>query len=554
MGSLWWRHNTVQRVGVARMALLAGLLSVSVIGCHAAEEPIPTPPGPAPAVEAPAPTLRRLTERQYRNSVWDLLGIELLTGGLEPDTAIDGLLSVGAAQTSLSPLGVEQYEAAAFRLAEQALDAAHRDRIVPCAPSGVVDAACAGQALDALGARAWRRPLSEEELAGLVALSGTAATVMGDFYQGLAYGVAMVLQSPFFLYRVELGEDDPDDPGQRRYTAHELATRLSYFLWDTTPDDALLAAAADGSLLDGGLEAQADRLLDDPRARAGVRSLFNEMLSLYLLDTLSQDPAIFVHMGPDVGASAREETLLGIERLVFDEGGDFRDILTTRETFLDRKLAAIYGVQAPARDGFGLTTLPESGGRRGLLGQVSFLAINAHPVSTSVTRRGRFIRQVLLCEPVDPPAASVNTTIPEPSEEARTMRERIAVHLTDPSCAGCHEQTDPLGLGLENFDGLGSWRTTENGATIDPSGDLDGAAFGDAGGLAGVLHGDARFTRCLSRTVYAYAAGHGVTEGEEALLGWLEDGFVAEDHALKALLRAVALSPGFRTVGALELE
>ena len=527
-----------------------------LIGCHTVE-PLPTPLGPAPAVEAPAPTLRRLTESQYRNSVQDLLGLDLLTGRLEPDTAIDGLLSVGASQTSLSPLGVEQYEDAALRLAEQALDGEHRDRLVPCTPAGVVDAACAGEALGAFGARAWRRPLAEEELAGLVALSGTAASVMGDFYQGLAYGVAMVLQSPFFLYRVELGEDNPDDPGQRRYTAYELATRLSYFLWDTTPDDALLAAAADGSLLDGGLEVQADRLIDDLRARAGVRSLFNEMLSLYLLDTLSQDPAIFVHMGPDVGASAREETLLGIEKLVFDDGddgADFRDILTTQETFLDRKLAAIYGVQAPAREGFGLTTLPEAGGRRGLLGQVSFLAINAHPVSTSVTRRGRFVRQVLLCEPVEPPAASVNTTIPEPSADARTMRERIAVHLTDPSCAGCHEQTDPIGLGLENFDGLGSWRTTENGATIDPHGDLDGAAFDDALGLAGVLHGDARFARCLTRTVYAYAAGHGVTDGEEALLSWLEDSFVAEDHALKALLRAVALSPGFRTVGALEQE
>lgn len=530
------------------------MIALLLLACQEKTTPTPTVLGPAPDVTAPAPTLRRLTVAQYQNSVQDLLGADLvLPNSLEPDTAIDGLFSIGAAQTSLSPFGVEQYESAAFSLAEQALDESHRSARVPCTPVAAVDDDCARLSLSDFATRAWRRPVTDTELNTLVQLSHTAASTLGDFYQGLQYGIAMVLQSPYFIYRIESGEEDPTQPGKRRYSNYEMATRLSYFFWNTTPDAALLTAAANGSLQeDAGLAAEVDRLLADPRAHTGVRSLFTEMLSLYMLDELSKDPAVFVHMSSDVGPSAREETLKGIEKLVFEDNADFRDFLTTRQTFLDKKLAAIYSVPAPTRDGFGQTELPDDGHRRGYLGQVSFLALNAHPVSTSVTRRGKFIREVLLCESIPPPPANANTAIPEVSAEAPTMRDRVAVHMSDPVCASCHRLTDPIGLGLENFDGLGSWRSSENGATIDPSGDLDGENYDNAWELAGLLHGDQRFSACMARTAYAYAAGHGVTEGEEALMTWLNEDFSQEDYALKALLRAIALSPGFRTVGVVE--
>lgn len=235
--------------------------------------------------------------------------------------------------------------------------------------------------------------------------------------------------------------------------------------------------------------------------------------------------------------------------MVFEEDGDWRDVLTTRHTFVDRKLASIYAIPAPAREGFGEAELPADGGRRGLLGQVSFLALQAHPASTSVTRRGIFVREVLLCQDIPPPPANANTSIPEATEAAPTMRDRVAQHLADPTCASCHTVTDPIGLGLENFDGLGSWRDTENGHPIDPSGELDGGAFGGAWDLAKVVRDHPDLGPCLTRTLYQYATAQVAQDGDEALVNWHAEGFAASGHRVRFLLRDLATSPGFRKVG-----
>jgi hypothetical protein len=507
-----------------------------------------------PEVSPAAPVLRRLTQSQYQQVVSDLFShvSELvLPTSLEPDIAVEGLLGLGAASTTISAWGVEQYESAAFLLVGQALSEENRDAFVACTPAATVDADCARSFFTEEGLKIWRRPLSEDELNTVVSISGNAAEILGDFYKGLEYGLVMLLQSPNFLYRVELGEDAGD--GTRRYTAFELATRLSFFLWNTTPDDQLLSAAADGSLLtDAGLETEVRRMLADARAREGVRVFFTDMLTLYLLDELSKDPTIFIHMSPEVGPSAREETLLGLEQLIFERNGDYRELAISQTTFLDRKLSAIYNVQAPAREGFGETTLEKDGGRRGILGQLSFLALASHPVSTSATRRGMFIREILLCQTVQSPPADLNTSIPEASEDAPTLKDRVQTHLTDPTCAACHSFTDPIGLSLENFDGLGSWRSTENGVTIDPSGELDGEAFADAWDLGGALYNHQRFPSCLSKTMYQYAVGHRVSEGEEELSEYLAESFKREGYTVLGLLYSVATSHGFRLVGPVE--
>ncbi|MCK6521639.1 DUF1592 domain-containing protein [Myxococcota bacterium] len=534
------------------MRLLIPLLSLSC----AEPPPTTTPPvvrGDAPAVAAPAPTLRRLTSTQLHNSLRDLFGDELaLPTSLEPDEESAGLRSVGAAVTSISPRGVEQYEAAAFFVADQVMaEGALRDAWVPCEPVATADDACAGLALSGLGERLWRRPLTESELSVLVSLSSEAASTLGDFYAGLSYGLAAMLQSPYFLYRVELGQEDED--GARRFMGYELASRLSFFLWNTAPDAALLEAAAAGELeTEAGRLAQIDRMLADDRARQGVRDLFTEIYHLYELDDLSKDPNIFEHMSAQVGPSAREETLLGVEYLTFEAQADMRDLFTTRRTFLDRTLAAIYGVPAPAREGFAETMLPADGPRRGLLGQVSTLALHAHAVSTSVTRRGLFVREVLLCQEMPQPPADVDTSIPEATEDAPTMRERVERHLTDPACAGCHAMTDPIGLGLEQFDGIGRFRTAENGATIDPSGELDGAAFTDALGLGAALAAHPAATSCLVETVYTYAWGHAPDDAEDPTVDWFLEGFTLTEHRLLALLRDIAASEAFRAAGELQ--
>lgn len=501
--------------------------------------------GAEPAAEPQEPTLRRLTRAQYVNAMTALLGPDLFVPtSLEPDVEQGGLYALGAATSAISPRGIEQYESAAFELAAQAL--ASPEDLVGCTPTGIVDDVCAAEVLGALGRRAWRRPVSAEELQVLVDLSGAAATELADFHDGLAYGVAAVLQSPWFLYRVELGVDG-------RLTALELATRLSFFLWNSLPDEILLAAAEAGELETAAqIAAQVDRMLDDPQAHEGVRALFTEMLRLHALDDLNKDPSVFPHMSPEVGPSAREQTLLTIEDLVFESDADFLTLLTTRRTYLDRTLAAIYDVRAPERDGFGLTELSGSGPRRGYLGQVSFLALEAHPVSSSATKRGAFVREVLLCQPVSPPPADVDTSIPEADADSPTLRERIATHLEDPTCAGCHTLTDYIGLGLEQFDGLGLFRTTENGAPIDPSGDLDGVAFDDAWELAAAIRDDPAFAACLVETTWRYGAGHPVLGGERAAMNWLVDAFRLSDHSYRELLRTYASSEAFRTVGGIE--
>ena len=503
--------------------------------------------GPEPEASQAEPALRRLTEQQYLNSVSDLLDPGLLMPtALEPDESSDGLLSIGAARSSLSPLGVENYEDAAYSLAEQAMEpGAVRDRLVPCNPVGNSDDACARTVLETLGRRAWRRPLTANELDELVETAATAGTTLGDFYDGLELSLGYLLQSPYFIYRVELGEDDG---GTRRYTDYEMASRLSYFLWNSTPDDSLLDAAAAGQLSDpADIEAEVDRMLADPRARHGFRNMVAEMLELDKLEGLAKDPEVFPAMRSELGASAREETLSMVEALVFDRDDDFRTWLTARETYIDVNLAMLYAVPAPALEGFATAKLPADGPRRGLLGQASLLSMHAHPVSSSATRRGLFVREVLLCQSIPPPPADVDTSIPEPTPDALTLRDRVASHLEEDLCAGCHLAMDPIGLALENFDGIGLYRETENGATIDPAGDLDGVPFETPEEFAEVLAANPNFTGCMADTVYSYAAGHRPELGELDYANWLHQRFRDQEYSMMSLLREVAISETFRT-------
>ena len=547
------------------MVALALVWSTAAVvgGCEGAGggPPITDDPGAAAvvvtevAIEPVEPALRRLTRSQYDNAVQDLLGSGApLPPALEPDAVIAGSQAVGSSVAAVSPWGVEKYESAAYALAMWALGPAHRGNLVTCEPAGLLDAGCAEEALAMFARRAWRRPVTVAELERLVAVATEAAEELGDFYEGLAYAVAAVLQAPSFIYRVELGEDDPDLPGARRFTAWEMATRLSFFLWNSIPDATLLDAAEAGELTTGaGLAAQVDRLLASDRARESVRAFFADMLELHRLDSLSKDPDVYVHFSAELGPAAREETLRGIEHIVFDTEGDIRELMTTRRAFVDPLLAAIYDAplpaDGPAADGLYEVLLPEAGGRRGLLGQVTFLASQAHAVSSSATLRGKFVREVLLCEEVPLPPSDVDTSLPEPSTIAPTLRDRVAEHLQNEICASCHILMDPIGLGLENFDGIGRWRDTEQGALIDATGDLDGVAYEDAWGLAETLRDDPRLVSCLARRMYRFASGHVEVDGESAALAGLDAAFASSGYRVKALMRAIAISKAFRTAG-----
>ena len=534
------------------------LLSVGLVACggdapKAGADSAAPALGAAPTPALPTPRLRRLTAAQYKNTVADLFGEDIvLPTALEPDLRDAGLQSVGASSTSLSPRGVEQYEDAAFLIAEQVAD--RPDTLgawLDCAPAGPDDADCAASFVETLGRRAWRRPLSADESATLSGLLTTVGADAGDFEIGAMYAIAALLQSPNFVYRVELGAPGAD--GEPLLTDIELASRLSYMLWNTTPDEALLTAAESGDLsTPEGLRAEAERMLADPRGRAGVETFFAEVLMLDLLDDASKDPTLFPAASPEVAPEARAETLRTIEHIVFDQDADYRSLFTTRTTFIGPRLAAIYGVPAPNLTGQGQTELPEAGGRRGLLGQASFLMLNAHSSSSSATLRGKFVRERLLCQTMPAPPADVDTSIPEADASSPTLRERIATHLEVEECAGCHRLMDPIGLGFENFDAIGRWRDTEAGATIDPSGELDGAAFRDAWSLGSEVADHPALGPCFTKNLYKYTLGQDVGEGDEAYVEWLGGAFAADEHHVQGVMLRLIEGPAFRRVGEID--
>jgi len=516
--------------------------AVSCVG-EDGEEPVSWPDV---AVDPTPVVLKRLTKAQYSNSILDLVGEDIAVPiSLEPDAAVDGFLVVGGSKSSISALGVERYETAAHDIAEQAMSSSSiREALVPCVPAGDSDASCSEAFVQSFGRRAFRRPLTDEETTRYVGVAVEAANKLGDFHQGLAFAMAGLLQSPHFLFRIELGESAD---GRLAYTDYEMATRLSYFLWNTTPDDELLDAAEAGSLADeAGLAKQVDRMLASPKAREGLRNFFYERFALHELDDLVKDGDIFTSMSAELGPAAREETLSAVEDLVFDRDADYRTIFTSRKTFVDRRLASLYDVPAPDLEQFAATMLPADGPRAGLLGHASVLALHAHSTSTSATLRGKFIRVVLLCMVIPPPPADVDTSLPEANETFPTLRDRIAQHNNDPACASCHSVLDPIGLGLEQFDGIGQFRLDENDATIDPSGDLDGVTFAGAVQLGEAIAQHDEVGRCLTRHLYRYAIGTTETKAEAALLDQLGEQFEHDGHRIKALMRRIALSDGFR--------
>jgi hypothetical protein len=388
------------------------------------------------------------------------------------------------------------------------------------------------------------------EVARYAAIAASASSALGNAWAGLEYASAGLLQSPHFLYRVELGAQDPSEASRFRLDDYEVATRLSYLVWNTTPDDALLGAAAAGRLgSPEGLLSEAQRLFGSGRAQVGLSSFFDEYLQLRPLLELPQLPEVFPQVSPTLGAAMRSETQRFLSTNALS-GGDFRSIFDSRTTFVNAELAKLYGVPGVTSAEPVQVELPGDGPRAGLLGQAAFLALNAHADAASATLRGKFIREVLLCQAIPPPPPDVVTTLPDTSAMGpQTRRQKLEIHNQVPACAACHELMDPLGLGLENFDGIGAYRTTEQGLPIDASGDLDGAPFSNPIELGQVLKQHPGVANCLVRSVYRYAVGRLETEGETELVRSLESGLAQNGYDFAKLLLGVVSSAGFRYSG-----
>jgi hypothetical protein len=504
------------------------------------------PPEQLPPYDPAEPALARLTGAQYANVVRDLLGPAVKIPDLEADTRPYLFSVIGASTTTISEHGVDLYGQSALTIAGVAFaDTTKRAALVPCPVTTPLTAECLGQFIQTFGLRAWRRPLEAVEVQRYQAYG--AQVGLGDPWKALEYVTAGLLTSPNFLYRVELGEADPEHPGWLRYTGYEMASRLSFLLRNTFPDAELFAAAKSGELVTvDGILGQANRLLGakGPTAEM-IKQLYSEYLDLPLLAEVmfpkTMDP------GGTIGASMQSEVVGIVNRIGLEQPGDMRTVFTTRTTFVNQDLASLYGLAAPAPGGLAQAELPADGPRAGILTTGALLTLNNRPNRTSPTIRGFFVRQRLLCGTVPPPPPGIPPIKEDDMGAPKTIREKLEAHRANATCAACHKQMDPLGLGMENFDQFGRFRAMyESGAPVDATGDLDGQMFDGARQLGELLSKDERTVECLITQLYRYASSRLETDSETIVLANLKGAFAKDGYQLKPLLLSLIGSDGFR--------
>jgi len=534
--------NAGNRTRCCAVGLAAVVLLSSLAGCGGAS-------GEPEAVGGP-PLLRRLTESQYRASVADIFGASIpIAARFERGLRVEGLVAIGSSQAGMSAFSVEQYDAAALGVAAAVVGKDHRAQLVPCAPAAETefDQACATRFVERYGERLFRRPLTAEETGRFVEAARGGHARLGNFYRGLEFALAGMMVSPDFLLRIERASADSNGSGLRQLDAYSKASRLAYFLTNSTPDGELLRAAGAGELDSSrGLKRQVDRLIASPRFERALRAVFADMLEFDLFADLAKDPQVYPAFNSTVAADAQEQTLRTITDHLIAQRGDYRGLFTTRRAYLTRALGVVYRLPVPTRNGWEASEFPQESHRAGIHSHVSFLALHSHPGRSSPTLRGKAMREVFLCQEVPDPPANVNFSIVEASNQAMpTARDRLLAHRTEPSCAGCHMITDPIGLTLENFDGLGHFRTLENQAPIDAGGSLDGTDFNNPEGLAQALHDHPETPRCLVEKMYRFAAGRDTTIEERPYMDFLLESFKANGYRVPDLMRTIALSRNF---------
>jgi len=492
--------------------------------------------------------LRLVSEDQYINTIASMFGRDVLPNvGFAPFRRTDGLLAISAGVEAANDSQVELYHRAATYVAEAIVAPERRNFLIPCKPAdpAAADNACAAKFMSYVGRRLFRRPLTDERLSEAVQQAAGAADKLDDFYAGLSLALEGLLASPKALYIDETTEPDPQHPGTYRLDSYSLASRLSYFLWNMAPDDALLDTAARGELhRPEQLVRIVDAMLASDKLDMGVRAFFDDMLSLDNFSTLSKDPQVYPAFTGLAVADAREQTLRMLVDHLVTKHRDYRDVFVSRDVIVSKSLAPLYGLRSPTA--WVDYELPPETARVGLVTQVGFLALHSHPGRSSPTLRGKALRELLLCQKVPPPPANVDfSALENPTAAMPTTRDRVNFHLQNPVCAGCHKITDPIGLALEHFDGAGQYRETERGRAIDASGSLDGKNFKDAGGLGQALREHPAVPSCLVRRMYSYALGASMPKEQDPLLKYFEGAFAAQGYKMPELMRTIALSKAF---------
>ncbi len=539
-----------QRYSGRLSRLLAGvlpLLSVAALPSALAASAEATPG------DAEIATSLRLSPSQYKQTIADIFDDSIkISGRFEPEQRDQGMLAIGARTGNISDSGLEAYDDIARGVATQVVDERHRAVLIGCKPHSekTRDDDCARSFLSRVGPLLYRRPLTPDELAERVEAAGMGADKLHDFYSGVSLSLADMLISPEFLLRFKKMEPDPAHAGQDRMDPYYKAAELSYFLWNTTPDQDLIDAARTGALdTRAGLERQVNRLIASPRVADGIRALFSDMLGFSDFESVSKDPSFFPRYTPNIKDQAQEQTLRTVVDHIVNRHGDYRDLFTTPHTFLTSDLAALYDVPLVDTTDNGQPqrwlaySYPAGDPRAGILSEASFTTLWSPSGRTSPTVRGKALRQNILCEKVPPPPGNVSFKFVEDTSnpDFKTTRERLIAHRTEPMCAGCHKLTDPLGLALENFDSAGEFRTTENGVQIDASGELSGKQFVGAQGLARAVHDDPAAVGCVAQRAFAFETGY-MPPKDDPRWQQIQQQFVTSRYDVLALLRTIALS------------
>ena len=422
-----------------------------------------------------------------------------------------------------------------------------RERIFICRPtSASEERPCAEKIIATLARRAYRRPMTDEDLPQLLRLYEDGAK-RGGFEAGIQLALQKILVSPEFMFRVELDPEGAAPGSVHRVSDLELASRLSFFLWSSIPDDELLALAERGELKNEAvLEAQVRRMLADPRSQSLVTNFAGQWLFLRNIARIQPDPAAFPNFDDNLRDALRQETELLIESML-REDKSVVELLDADYTFVNERLAEHYGIAGVYGTEFRRVPVSDEN-RRGLLGHASILTVTSYPNRTAPTIRGKWVLEQLLGTPPPPPPPNVPSLAENEGDDSMTMRERMEEHRINPACAACHRVMDPMGFALENFDGLGRWRDTAGSVPIDASGVLpDGTTFNGPGELREVLLGKKDlFVETFTERLLTYALGRGVEPYDQPVIRKIVRDAKADDHRWSSIILGIVKSVPFQ--------
>lgn len=489
--------------------------------------------------------IRRLTRFEYDQTVRDLLGdTSSAAAAFLPDAVAFGFDNNAVAQSVSSAL-VEQHLHAAESLARAATDDSARLRaLLPCEPGP--GPSCGHQFVEQFLTRAFRRPPREDERRRYEVLFDTGATQ--GLRAGIRWVIAAALISPHFWYRIDLSEAPPNEDGLVPLDDWALASRLSYLVWGSMPDDALFDRARRGELRDPAvLLTELRRLLDDPKAEAGLGHFAEQWLELEGLTHQVKDPAIYPEATAEVRTTMLQGSLHFFEEVL--RSGTIQDLYSSPKVYVNQATAPLVGAAAVSGPELRAINLP-AGERAGILTDLAVLSAHAKTNQTSPVLRGRFVREQLLCQPLMSPPDNVNTTPPAITPGA-TTRERFSQHREDEACAGCHQMMDPIGFGFEGYDGIGRRRSVDNGLPIDDRGEIVGFSGGNrsftgALELGQILASSDQAQLCFGQQWFRYALGRVESPDDRCGLQGIAARLESEGGRLRTVLEALVQSDAFR--------